>query len=213
MHTHDSVHQTHKLTYVVGHVNTLAPLKVETWRLVCRDCCSVAKSCLTLQPMNCSTPPFPVLHYLLEFTQTHIHWVNDAIQPSVAPSSFCLQTFPASGFFPVSRLFVSGGQSIRASASALVFPMNIQDWFPLGLTNWIALLSKGLSRLGACSSLLLFTFQPNSYYQGANLNVISGSNNELIALLDSHSTLLMTFHATILLFCVFYLFCFRLVRS
>ena len=82
MHTHDSVHQTHKLTYVVGHVNTLAPLKVETWRLVCRDCCSVAKSCLTLQPMNCSTPPFPVLHYLLEFAQTRVHWVDDAIQPS-----------------------------------------------------------------------------------------------------------------------------------
>ena len=54
--------------------------------------------------------------------------------------------FPASGSFLMSQLFVSGGQSIRASASALVLPMNIQDWFPLGLTGWIALQFKGLSR-------------------------------------------------------------------
>ena len=183
----------------------------------CYCCCSVTQSCLTLcNPMDSSMPGFPVFYHLLELAQTHVHWVSDAIQPShplLPPFPPAINLYQHKGFFPVSWLFVSGGQSIRASASALVFPMNIQDWFPLGLTNWIALLSKGLSRLGACSSLLLFTFQPNSYYQGANLNVISGSNNELIALLDSHSTLLMTFHATILLFCVFYLLCFRLVRS
>ena len=100
-------------------------------------CCSVTQWCPTLcYSMDCSMPGSLVLHYLLEFTQTHSHWVNDAIQPFVAPSSFCLQTFPASGFFPVSRLFTSGGQSIRASASELVFPMNIQDWFPLGFMVW-----------------------------------------------------------------------------
>ena len=58
-----------------------------------------------------------------------------------------LPSFPASGSLPVSQLFASGGQSIGASASALVLPMNTQDWFPLGLTGWISLQSKGLSRV------------------------------------------------------------------
>ena len=58
----------------------------------------------------------------------------------------CLQSFPESGSFPMSQLFTSGGQSIGVSASASVLPMNIQDWFPLGLTGLISLLSKGLSR-------------------------------------------------------------------
>ena len=61
------------------------------------------------------------------------------------PFSSCPQSFPASGSFPLSRIFTSGGQSIGASASASVFPMNIQGWFPLGLTGFISLLSKGLS--------------------------------------------------------------------
>ena len=61
--------------------------------------------------------------------------------------SFCLQSFPASGSFPVSRLFISGGQSFGVSASASVLPMNIQGRFPLGLTSLITLLSKGLSRV------------------------------------------------------------------
>ena len=66
---------------------------------------------------------------------------------SVIPFSFCLQFFLASGSFPVSRLFSSGGQKTGVSASASVLPMNIQDWFPLGLTGLISLLSKGLSRV------------------------------------------------------------------
>ena len=66
---------------------------------------------------------------------------------SVVPFSSCLQSFPASGSFPMSQLFASGGQSIGASASALVLPVNIKDWFPLGLTALISLLSKGLSRV------------------------------------------------------------------
>ena len=61
------------------------------------------------------------------------------------PFSSCPQSFPASGSFPLSRLFTSGGQSIGASASASVFPMNIQGWFPLGFTGFISLLSKGIS--------------------------------------------------------------------
>ena len=71
-------------------------------------------------------------------------WCCLAISSFVVPFSFCLQSFPASGSFPVSWLFASGGQSIGTSASASVLPVNIQDWFPLGLTGLISLLFKGL---------------------------------------------------------------------
>ena len=112
---------------------------------------SVAQLCLTLcDHMNCSTPGLPVHHQLPELTQTHVHWVGDAIQPSqssVVPFSSCLQSFPESESFSMSRFFASGGQSIGVSASASVLPMNIQDWFPLVWTGLISLLSKGLSRV------------------------------------------------------------------
>ena len=74
-------------------------------------------------------------------------WCHPTISSSVVPFSSCLQSFPASGSFPISQFCTSGGQSIGASASASVFPMNIQDWFPLGLTGLISLLSEGLSRV------------------------------------------------------------------
>ena len=73
-------------------------------------------------------------------------WCHPAISSSVVPYS-CLQSFPASGSFPMSQFFTLGSQSIGASASASVFPMNIQSWFPLGLTGLISLLSKGFSRV------------------------------------------------------------------
>ena len=95
--------------------------------------------------MDCSTPGFPVLHQLPELPQTHVHWVGDAIQLSypVVPFSSCLQSFSASGSFPMSQFFALGGRSIGVSASASVLPMNIQDWFPLQLLGLISLLSKG----------------------------------------------------------------------
>ena len=99
--------------------------------------------------MDCSTPGSPVLHYLPKFAQTHVHWVGDAIQPShplSSPSSLP-QSFAESGSFPMSLLFTSGGQSLVASALASVLPINIQGWFPLGLTGLISLLSRGLSRV------------------------------------------------------------------
>ena len=100
--------------------------------------------CPTLcKPINCNMPEFPVLHYLLEFAQTHVHWVSDAIQPSLSVTLFssCPQSSVATGSFPVSQLFTSGGQSIGASASVLL--MNIQGWFSLELTGLISWLSKG----------------------------------------------------------------------
>ena len=73
-------------------------------------------------------------------------WCHPTISSSVVPFSSCLQSFPASGSFPMSHFFTSGGQSIGVSASASVLPVNIQDWFPLGLTDWGSLQSKGLSK-------------------------------------------------------------------
>ena len=112
---------------------------------------SVTQLCPTLcDPVDCSTPGFPVHHQLLEPTQTHVHHVGDAIQPShplSIPFSSCFQSFPASGSFPMSWFFASVGHRFGVSASALVLPVNIQDWFPLGLTGWIFLQSKGLSRV------------------------------------------------------------------
>ena len=126
----------------------------------------VHSPCPTLRnPMTCSTPGFPVLHHLPEFAQVHVHWIGDAIQPShpVIPFSLCLQSFPASGPFPMSHFFALGGQSIGASASALVLPMVIQDRFPLGLTHLISLLSKGLSRVFSNTTVQYLALRFNSH--------------------------------------------------
>ena len=97
--------------------------------------------------MDCSMPGFPVHDRFPELAQNHIHWVGDDIHLILCwPFSSCLQSFTASGYFPMSQFFASGGKSIGVSVSALVLPVNIQDWFPLGLTGLI-LQSKGLSRV------------------------------------------------------------------
>jgi len=74
-------------------------------------------------------------------------WCHPTISSSVVPFSSCPQSFPASGSLPMSQLLASGGQSIGVSASTSVLPMNTQDWYPLGWTGWISLLSKGLWRV------------------------------------------------------------------
>ena len=88
---------------------------------------------------------------------------------SVDPFSSCLQSFPTSGSFPMSWLFASGGQSIGASSSVL--PMNIQDWFPLGLTGWISLQSKGLSRVFSNTTAQKHQFFALSLLYGPTLTV------------------------------------------
>ena len=92
-------------------------------------------------------------------------WCHPTISSSVLPFSSCLQSFPASGSFPVSRFFRSGGQSTGASASASVLPMNIQGWFPLQLTCLISFQSKGLSRVFSNTTVQkhqFFSAQPSS---------------------------------------------------
>ena len=112
------------------------------WILVPVQFSSVTQSRPTLcDPMDCSIPGLPVHHQLLEFTQTLVHWVGDAIQPShplLSPSLPAFTLCQHQGFPPVSQFFASGGQSIGVSASASVLPMSIQDWFPLVWTGWIS---------------------------------------------------------------------------
>ena len=108
---------------------------------------SATQSCLTLcDPMVYSTPGFPVLRQLPELAQLHVHWVSDAIQPSYPLSSPSPLVFNLSQHqpFPMSQSFKS---DIYWSYSSNVLPMNIQGWFPSGLTDLISLQSKGLSRV------------------------------------------------------------------
>ena len=114
--------------------------------------CSVPQSCPTLcSPVDCSmtgfaSRSFTVFWRLLRPMPIE-SMMPSTVSPSVTPFSSCIQSFPASGSFPMSCLVSSGGQSIGASALTSIFPVNIQDWFPLGWTGWISLQSKGLSRL------------------------------------------------------------------
>ena len=118
-------------------------------------CCSVTHSCLTLLPhrlqhtrLPCPSPSPGVCSNSCPLNQ----WCHPTISSSVTPFSSYPQSFPASGSFPVSQLFTSGGQSIGAAALTSVLPMNIQDWFPLGLTGLISFLSRGLSGVFSNSS-------------------------------------------------------------
>ena len=115
------------------------------------SCCSVAKSYPTLwDPMDWSTPGFPVPSSSPRVWPSSCP-LNQLCHPTISSSvtlySTCLQSFPGSGSFPISQLFLSGDQSIRASVSASVLLKSIQGWFPLRLTGLISLLTKGLSRV------------------------------------------------------------------
>ena len=111
---------------------------------------SAAQSCLTLQPHGLQHTRFPCLSPTPGACSNSCRssqWCHPAISSSVVPFSFCPQSLPLSEFFPMSQLFTWGGQSTGVSALASVLPMNTQDWSPLGLTSWISLQSKGLSRV------------------------------------------------------------------
>ena len=139
---------------------------------------SVAQSCSTVcDPMNHSTPGLPVHCRLPEFTQTHVHRVGDAIQPShplSSPSPLAPKSLPASGSFPMSQLFAWGGQSIGVSASASVLPMNTQDWSPLGWTAWICFQSKGLSRVFSSTTVQKHEFFRAQLSSQSNSHMTTG---------------------------------------
>ena len=131
--------------------------------------CSVTQLCPTLcNSMDWRMPGFSVLHCPALFAQTHVHWIGDAI-PLSHP---LLSPLLLPSIFPSIKVFsnASGGQSIGASASASVLPMNIQDWFPLGWTVLISLLSRGLSKVFSNTTVQRHKFFgaqpslcPNSY--------------------------------------------------
>ena len=110
-------------------------------------------------------------------------WCHPTISSSVFPFSSCLQSFPASGSFLMNWLFTLGDQSIGVSASASVFPMNIQGWFPSGLTNWISLLSKRLSRVFSSTTVQKHQFfgaQPSFMVQLSHPYMTTGKNIALL---------------------------------
>ena len=133
-----------EICFSLGHQGSIFLGELSVWFS------SVAHSRPTLcESMNCSMPGLPVHHQLPEFTQTHVHWSVMTSSHLIFCHPFLLlpSSFPASGSFHMSQFFASGGQSTGLSASASVHPINIQDWFSLGLTGWISLQSKGLSRV------------------------------------------------------------------
>ena len=110
--------------------------------------CSVMSNSLRPHGLQHARPPCPLLCPRVCSNSCPLNqWCHPTILSSVIPFSSCLQSFPASGSFPMNRFFASGGQSIGTSVSESVLPMNIQDRFPLGWTGLISLLFKGLSRV------------------------------------------------------------------
>ena len=123
---------------------------------------------------SCSSPTPRVYSNSCPLSQ----WCHPTISSSVIPFS-CLQSFPASGFFPMSQFFASGIQSIEASASVL--PMNIQDWFPLVLSGWISLQSKGLSSVFSNTTVQKHQFFPTqlSLWSNSHMHTWHWKNHSL----------------------------------
>ena len=118
--------------------------------------CSVMSDSLRPHGLQHTRPPCPSpTPGAYPNSRPSSQWCHPTISSSVIPFSSCLQSFPASGSFPMSQLFASGGQSIGVSASASVLPMKTQDWSPLGWTGWISLQSKGLSRVFSNTRVLI----------------------------------------------------------
>ena len=115
---------------------------------------SIMSDCLQLHELqHTRLPSFSLSLGVCSNSRPLSRWCHSTIPSSVASFSSCPQSFPTSGSFLMSQLFASVGQSIGASVSTFVLPINIQGWFPLGLTSLISLLSKGLSRVFSSSSL------------------------------------------------------------
>ena len=109
---------------------------------------SVVSNSLRPHELQDSKPPCPSLTARVHPNSCPLsRWCHPGISSSVVPFSSCPQSLPASGSFPMSQFFTWGGQSIGVSASALVLPINTQDWSPSGWTGWISLQSKGLSKV------------------------------------------------------------------
>ena len=125
-------------------------------------------------------------------------WCYLTISSSAAPFSLCLQSLPASGSFPVSQFFETGGQGFEVSASASVLPMNIQGWIPLGLTGLISLLSKGLSRVFSSTRIQKHQFFWYSAFFMVQLSHLCITTGKTIALtIWAFGDKVMSLHITI----------------
>ena len=156
----------------------------DDWAPGRRPCSSVAQSCPTLHTLcpaaRQASLSFAVPQSLLKLTSIESVMPSN-ISSSVVPLFSCPQSFPASGSFPMSQFFTSGGRSIGVSASGSVLPVNIQDWFPLGWTGWISLLSKGLSRVFSSTSLKASILQHSAFFmvQLSHPYMTTGKNKAL----------------------------------
>ena len=145
----------------------LAQLYFSVWSVQLLSCP------ILCDPMDCSTPGLPVHHQLPEFTQTHVHWVGDAIQlsyPLSFPSPPAFNLPQHQGLFKWVSSLHQVDKVLEFQLSATVLPMNIQDWFPLGWTGWISLQSKGVSKAFSKT-----TVQKHQFF-GSQLSVLSSSH-------------------------------------
>ena len=117
-------------------------------------------------------PPCPPTPGIYSNSCPSSWWCHPAISSSVVPFSSCPQSLPASGSFPMSQLFSSGGQSTGVSASASVLPMNTQDWSPSGWTGWISLQSMRLSRVFSNTTVQKHSFSVLSFLHSPTLTSI-----------------------------------------
>ena len=146
---------------------------------------SLTKLCPTLcDPKDWSIPGIPVLHYHPEFAQIYVHWIGDAMQPShpLLPLFVLSSVFPNFSIFSSESALHPSSQTIRASASASVFPMTIQGWFPLKLTGLIYLLFKGLSSFLQQENSNTSILQFSAFYM-AQLSYPSMTTSKTIALI------------------------------
>ena len=147
-----------KLTKTYTHMHTHTPQTTKYVRKHVQFSHSVMSDSLQSHGLHNARPPCPSPTPGVYSNSCPLNrWCHPTISSSVIPFSR-LQSFPASGSFPMSQFFASGGLSIGVSASASVLPMNIQDCFPLGWTGWIALLSKGLSRVFSNTTVQMHQF-------------------------------------------------------
>ena len=150
------------VVFLLAFVMQCESMFTKLWAQCLPEYCSVGVNCLLFSSVKSlshvqlfATPWTAARQASLSITTPGVYsnscplsrWCHPTISSSVVPFSSCHQSFPASGSFPRSQFFASGGQSIAVSTSASVHPMNIQDWFPLGWTGWISLQFKGPSRV------------------------------------------------------------------
>ena len=137
-----------RFMYVNAYHSSFSNFNLFTIWVSVQFSCSVVSDSLQPHGLQHARPPCPSpTPGVCSNSCSSSWWCHPTISSSVVPFSSCPQSFTASESFPVSQLFISGGQSIGVSASTSVLPVNTQDWSPLGWTGWISMQSKGLSRV------------------------------------------------------------------